>query len=421
MSPGYRNNHYVPAWYLKRFIPENQVGRELHYLDLKPGFFVDRRGVSHPRRSLSRLGPKYCFRAKDLYTIRGDLNDSTHLEQLFFGEVDTRGLAAVEYFSRFKHPSVEPDALRDLLVFMTVQRLRTPKGLTWLREQSGGNDREVLQLVVRLQQVFGALWTECVWLIADASQTATKFIVSDHPVTVYNRRCGPLSHWCRNGRDPDIRLHGTHTLFPLTLEKVLILTNLSWVRNPYQSELEPRPNPGHWRTAVFNFTSIQTERHLSEDEVRQINFIVKSRALRYVAAGKIDWLYPEEHVSRTEWRNFGSGYLLMPDPRAVSFTTAVYLGHRDGSVSHFDAYGRRPWQRDYGKEGEERQEFRTLHRFQGEFAYLFGPNRRGRSFEGVRLDPERDSDDFHAYHISLYRLGSEIRKRPAGSDEGGGA
>jgi hypothetical protein len=41
--------------------------------------------------------------------------------------------------------------------------------------------------MVRLRNLYCAIWTECVWLLADASRSPTKFLVSDHPVTVYNR------------------------------------------------------------------------------------------------------------------------------------------------------------------------------------------------------------------------------------------
>ena len=90
----------------------------------------------------------------------------------------------------------------------------------------------------------------------------------------------------------------------------------------------------------------------------------------------------------------------MPDPREVKFTTEVLFGFRDGSATGFDEYGRRPWQRDY-KEPPTRDERYTFDRFQGEFARLFGPYRRGRTFEFGRLSEERDSDEFHKYHLSL--------------------
>ena len=111
---------------------------------------------------------------------------------------------------------------------MSTQKLRTPKGLGWLSKRAGTTDRnKILSFMIKLRQLNCAIWTECIWLIADASQSNTKFIISDHPVTVYNRRCGPRSQWCRDFEDPDISFHGTHTIFPLSLDKILILTNLS--------------------------------------------------------------------------------------------------------------------------------------------------------------------------------------------------
>src|SRR6185369_8944063 len=146
--------------------------------------------------------------------------------------------------------------------------------------------RTVLRKMLELRNLYCAIWTEAIWLIADASQSNTKFIISDHPVTIYNRACPPDSDLCQGFNDPEIWLQASQTIFPLSLEKVLILTNLSWVRNPYQSEIKLRPNPRPLRNAIFKYTDIQTLRHLSEQEVQEINYITKSRALRYIAAGK---------------------------------------------------------------------------------------------------------------------------------------
>ena len=77
------------------------------------------------------------------------------------------------------------------------------------------------------------------------------------------------------------------------------------------------------------------------------------------------------------------------------------IGFSDGRATSFDAYGRRPWQRDFGREYESKDEFETLHRFKGQFARLYGPYRRGRSFNHARFEPERDDDDFHRYHLGL--------------------
>ena len=309
MATEYHYNHYVPVWYQKKFLPLDQSNRELFYLDLNPGSFTDPRGISHKHTGLHRWGPKRCFAEKDLYTTYFGSESITEIEQAFFGPIDENGRNGVDYFTAFQYQSIDYDAFHSLMMYMSTQKLRTPKGLGWLRKQAGTTDRDkILRLMVELRQLHTAIWTECIWQIADATESDTKFIISDHPVTVYNRRCGPRSDWCRGYEDPDFRFQGTHTIFPLSLEKILILTNLSWVRNPYQSEIELRPNPNPMRDAVFSFLDIQTLRHLSEPEIHEINFIIKSRAHRYVAAAKEEWLYPDRHVSKSQWNVFGDGY-----------------------------------------------------------------------------------------------------------------
>ena len=285
----YTHNHYVPEWYQKKFL---KPGQGTYYcLDLKPEAIV-RDGHRYKRRDLRRLGPTSCFAENDLYTVKWGNWESVEIEKFFFGPIDRDGHTAVEYFSKFEHPSAERTAFQDLLTYMSVQKLRTPKGLGWIAQTlSHGYKNMDLIALQRIKNVFCAIWTECVWQIADASQSDTKFIISDHPVTVYNRACFPLSAYCKGFNEPDVRMVATHTYLPLSLEKILILTNLSWARNPYQSELRTRPNPHFFRDAIFNYTAIQTFRNLSEEEVRQINYITKKRALRYIAGAEPDWLY----------------------------------------------------------------------------------------------------------------------------------
>lgn len=402
MENEYHKQHYVPVWYQKRFMPPAAKDNELLYLDLRPGTFKDPRGVVHPNRALRRLGPKRCFYEPDLYTHTMGNIRHTEIEQYFFGAIDGHGKKAIEHFTDFDHMKAGThEALQPMLLYMSTQKLRTPKGLGWLAEKTrNSNHSSVLETMVRLQQIFCAIWTESIWLIADASQSKTKLLVSDNPVTVYNRRCGP--QWCNRHNDPDIWLNGTHTFFPLSAEKLLILTNLSWVRNPYQDPITPRPNPNPFRHAMFNILDIQIGRHLIEQEVREINFITKLRAHRYIAAAQEDWLYPERYISKSDWSRYGHGYLFMPDPRSVTFSGETLISYENGRAEAFDEYGRRPWQQDYGKPAQKSpNEWKTFHRFQGEFARLFGPYRRGRSNQMDRLDNERDSDDYHQYHLSL--------------------
>lgn len=412
MSNEYRNNHYVPEWYQKRFLRPGE--KDLCYLNLRPEVFTDPRGVRHQDKALKRKGPRKCFCERDLYTrtIRGI--SSVEIEKKFFGTIDSRGKSAVEYFSEFTYPPQHwGTSLQDLLLYMGTQKMRTPKGLGWLGNQVGTADKDiVLEKMVHARNIFGAIWTEAVWLIADASASTTKFILSDHPVTVYNRECGPRSQWCRGFNDPDIRFHGTHTIFPLSSEKILILTNLSWVRNPYQPARELRPNPSFFRGAMFNFTDIQIARHLTEREVLEINFIIKSRAARYVAAGKEEWLYPEKLVSKSDWNTYGQGYLLMPDPRSIHWGGTIMWGGGSSGPGAMDEYGRLPGDPEFEGGKSRKKEYQTLPWFKGEFAALVGPFRRGRvaSLPKGMLEDERDSDEFHAYHLGLRRQAHKHRK-----------
>lgn len=404
MSTEYRNNHYVPQWYQKRFIPDIQENKELYYLDLKPGTFTDPRGVVHQKSAIHKQGTRLCFAEDDLYTTWFGDERQVEIEKIFFGNVDDRGRDAVKFFDEYKHfeSSWDGDPLRNLMLYMSTQKLRTPKGLDWLATQLGTTDRNaILNLMLQLRQIHSAIWVECIWQIADANESDTKFIISDHPVTIYNKFLGPRNkQWCRGSNDPDITLNASHTIFPLSLNKVLILTNLSWLRNPYQNGTKQRPNPNPLRPAMFNFQHIQTGRLLTEQEVREINFIIKSRSFKHIAAAQEDWLYPEKFVSKSDWNSYGDGLLLMPDPRGIEFGGEMIMGWDDGRSTAFDEYGRRPWEKGYGQHAGH-NEFQTHYQFKGDFAEKFGPYRRGRGISMGDIDPEFDTDSMHEYHLSL--------------------
>ncbi len=411
----YRLNHYVPIWYQERFIPASAKERKFHYLDMRPETIVSN-GRSHTRKSELRWGPPRCFCERDLYTTKAGSWISTEIEEKFFGPIDAAARKSLDYFADFTHPSAEGEHFKRLILYMSIQKLRTPKGLQFLAEVTRQTDKNLVLLQLqKLQQLYCATWSECVWSIADASDSAVKFLVSDHPVTVYNQACFPSSIWCRHFNDPAIWQTGTHTIFPLSSEKVLILTNLSWVRNPYGNPLKNRPNSDPFRPSIFNFTQIQTGRKLSTEEVLGINYIIKARALRYIAAPEKDWLYPERFFKVGLWDGFGGGYLLMPDPRSLTFSSEVLIGYSDKKADAFDAYGRKPWQSDYNDQELHNREWETFHAFQGEFARLFGPKRRGCAFEFGRLHSGEDSQDFHQYHLSLEQKNKKHRKGKAPS------
>ena len=324
------------------------------------------------------------------------------IEKFFFGKIDDKASSAMDFFTGFQHPNADGNALRTMMEYLSVQKLRTPKGLKYLGSfiQSPDNNR-ILIAMQTLKDLHCALWVECVWSIWDASASNIKFILSDHPVTAYNQLCFPDSDYCKDFRDPDIALNGTHTLFPLDREKLLVLTNLSWVRNPYQGALSKRPNPNPFRDAMFNFNQIQTHRSVLDEDVASVNYIVKRRAYRYIASTDPDWLYPEAKVGQTRWDKIGASYFLMPDPRSVEFSTGTFVHYTSGRTEAFDEYGRPPIPLDSGLDPVRRAEWNAFHAFQGEYARLFGPARRGRTYMAGRLEPAVDSEDYHTYHLRL--------------------
>jgi hypothetical protein len=83
MSAEYRNNHYVPQWYQRRFIPRESKDRELFLLDLKPEKLKTPSGKRLTRKALRRTGPRRCFASDDLYTTRIGGIESRELEKTF--------------------------------------------------------------------------------------------------------------------------------------------------------------------------------------------------------------------------------------------------------------------------------------------------------------------------------------------------
>jgi Protein of unknown function (DUF4238) len=409
----FRHNHYVPRWYQERFLPADRKQRELFYLHKEQRVVRDRIGRNHPLPEVERRTLKNCFAQRDLYTLSFHGITSTEFERSFFGGIDSKGRKAVAFWTEFDHTSIDPDAFLTILTYLSTQKLRTPKGLDWLTARIRSRDPVMtLAAVARFRRFFNALWAECVWQIADASGSETKFIVSDHPVTVYNRAYAPLHQACRGSGDPDIHLNGTHTIFPLSLEKVLILTNRSWATNPYDSPTKARPNPRYERDAIFNFMDVQVGRRLAEHEVREINFIIKSRAYRFIAAAEKDWLHPEHYRPKNaKWSKLGDGYLLFPDPRELHHGGETIIGYADGSTIARDAYGRNLLDPAYGEDTLPLAGKDPLARFKGEFAQRVGRKRRGRGWN----EPEEDSEALHEHHLSHAKPASKRSQKVAAS------
>jgi hypothetical protein len=171
--------------------------------------------------------------------------------------------------------------------------------------------------------------------------------VTDAPVTFYNRWMFP-SDWV-HPEDADYKEIGTRALFPLGPDSCFILTHLQLVRNPWCAPYGIRRNPRSYEHTMKYLLEIQYGRELEEEEVLRINYILKMRATRYIAAAEREWLFPERHVSTT-WSSLDEDWFLLPNPWKTSFTTGMMMGFKDGSAWAVDEYGHRPWQREYQNE-----------------------------------------------------------------------
>ena len=119
---------------------------------------------------------------------------------------------------------------------------------------------------------------------------------------------------------------------------------------------------------MVDLTKIQFGRELEEDEVLRINFILKSRSTRYIAAAEVAWLYPERHLSTTEWSKLEDDWFLLPHLYKVPFDREVIVGFKDGRYAAQDEYGRRPGNPKYLDEKLHRREWDRHLRAQEEWA-----------------------------------------------------
>lgn len=283
--------------------------------------------------------PAQRFYGEHLYsTFFGEeVNDD--IERKLFGPIDDNGSKAVRAFLTDTQTEWHHN-FEDFFTYLDAQKLRTPKGLDWIRSKYPELDQ--LQLMIEMQSlrtIHCTLWAEGVRELVSAEDSDVKFIVSDHPITVYNYACPPDSELCEYPNDPDISLKGSQTIFPLDKNRCLILTNLEYAQDPENANpLEQRINATRMRRSMVNTIEFINTRKLTADDVTKINHIIKSRAKVSVAAGKEDWLYPERDIA-CDWTELRH-VLLPPENELYRYGGEMYAHFEDGSVHYQDAFGR---------------------------------------------------------------------------------
>ncbi|WP_415770191.1 DUF4238 domain-containing protein [Pseudomonas sp. LB3P38] len=334
-------HHYVPQWYQRGFLLEGYT--VLKILDMHPEVFRDDNGVIVGKgRQILTKGPDAWFFERNLYTTRvlGEPNDD--IERLLFGEIDRTGKEAIKALVESDLEKVH-FTYTQVFEFLDALRLRTPKGLRFLRATLQARNQQ--ELMVRMQEVrrmHCVMWMEGAIEIFEAVQSATKFIFSDHPVTFFNPHVFPKDLGIPEGLDAPQHWLGTQTLLPLDSDRLMVITHREWGRKQGEFRArKSRTNPRLFDNPLITYDGIQRGRQLSEKQVREVNYIVKMRAERYIASCTEGDLFPERHLRTTLWSKLGK-FLL---PR--SFATALQVGFmtvkmQDGTYYFQDEFGRRP-------------------------------------------------------------------------------
>jgi hypothetical protein len=132
--------------------------------------------VKYTRRDLHEWSPNKIFAEDDLNTTRWGSIPNSEIEKFFFGKLDSEGPRSVDCFETFTHPSVDGPAFQNFLRYMSVQKLRTPKGLANVAMLSKSEQHSMtLMMLQRIQDIFCATWTECVRQISRADLYSHNF------------------------------------------------------------------------------------------------------------------------------------------------------------------------------------------------------------------------------------------------------
>ena len=340
-----RNNHYVPEWYQKGFWEPGRT--TLAYLDLTPDRFTRSDGSTGHKRALHDAPPSRAFVQRDLYSTFFGTAVNDEIERKLFGDIDTRGADAVKAFAS-GDPARCHAQFETLFEYIDIQKLRTPKGLAWLKAQYPAlTQNELMMEMQAIRTMHCTIWAEGVREIVSAEASDIKFILSDHPVTVFNPGAPPGSKLARFPHEPGIELKGTQTLFPLDRDHCLILTNLEYAQDESCDPLSKRTFARRFKRSMVRTDAFIRTRTLTGAEVDAINRIVRSRAHRYVAAGHKDGL-PEPITDARDWKTLGA-VLRPPSDKLFGFGGEMYVGYDSGEVHYQDAFGRTEKEREFLK------------------------------------------------------------------------
>ena len=339
-----RDNHYVPQWYQEGFF---EPGRQsIAYLDITP----DRKVLSDGRlivqnSAWNNTPTSRAFFQTDLYSTFFGTSVNDEIERHLFGDIDGRGSIAVRAFVG-RDVNEWHENFQTFFEFLDIQKIRTPKGLDWLKAQYPSLTQNELMFEMQgIRMLHCTIWAGGVREIVSAEESEVKFITSDHPVTIYNHAVAPTETACAYPLDPSIALRASQTVYPMDRDHCLILTNLEYAKDPSTDPLQKRTFARNYRRSITKIDSFIRERKLNAQEVAEINFIMKRRARRYVGGGRKEWLYPETIVTRP-WSELRKT-LMPPELGLFEFGGEIFVKYESGDVHYQDEFGRTEKPREF--------------------------------------------------------------------------
>jgi hypothetical protein len=339
-----RDNHYVPQWYQEGFFEPER--KSIAYVDLTP----DKKVLSDGRvivqnSAWSNTPTSRAFFQTDLYSTFFGTSVNDEIERMLFGNVDSKGSQAVRAFIGTDVQEWH-DHFQTFFDFLDIQKIRTPKGLDWLKAQYPALAQNELMFEMQgIRALHCTIWVGGVREIVSAEDSEVKFITSDHPVTIYNHAVPPTDKACAYPLDPGIALRGSQTMYPMDRNNCLILTNLEYAKNPSVGPLEKRTFARNYRQSLTRIDAMIRSRKLSAHEVAQINFIMKTRARRFIGGGRKEWLYPEKTVTEP-WSELRK-VLLPPKDDMFHFGGEIFVKYESGDVHYQDEFGRTEKPREF--------------------------------------------------------------------------
>lgn len=335
-----KNHHYVPVWYQKHFLHDGM--RELYVLNKKPWFDLPDRRIT--TRQIELRSPRVTFCEDRLYSVENTGLPNDIFETEFYGPVDRTGAAAVRAIAALAHKEfINGKTYTEFFEFLSAQSLRTPRALAWLASKTQARTkRQLLEAVSEFRNLRCAMWVEGTQEVLVAPNDEAGFVLSDNPVTTYNKASFPAQPESIFPNEPNAGWKGTQTLFALDSRRCLVLSHLEYAQNPLVSQglRRDRTNARLFGQTIARLDKI-ARRTITEADVRKINTIFKARADRYVAAPEKDWLYPEIEGHAGQWPQLGAA-IVPSNPGKYAHEGETFVGYGDGSFIAQDAFGRGP-------------------------------------------------------------------------------